>query len=155
MNGNTCSSSRSRCRSAIEGWIGLVFLCLHFTRLDLIFLKAFLNPMIQLFCWSLFLTYSVPSCRLSRCIFANRICTTGCFAVNNIGCFAVKSRFEYRSRPFTLIVPSSSMKGDSLAMFNVLEVSLLFAINFETFGKFSFWTNNETVFARLDEFCLL
>ena len=86
----------------------------------------------------MFLTYSVPLCRLSRFVFSDRICTAGYFAVQNNGCFALQSSFERFSRHFTLIVPSSSIKGDSFAMFNVLETSLLFAIDFETFGKLSF-----------------
>ena len=49
------------------------------------------------------------------------------------------------SPAFTLIFPCSSMKIDSLAMFNVLEISLLFAIDFETFGKLSFWTNRNSI----------
>ena len=88
VNGNTCSSSRSRGRSVIGGWMGLAFLCLHLIQFDLIFLNAFRNPIIQNSCWRMFLTYSVPSCWLSRCAFSNRSCTTGCFAVDNIGCFA-------------------------------------------------------------------
>ena len=40
-------------------------------------------------------------------------------------------------RPFPLIAPSSSRKGDNLALFKILEISLLFAMDFETFGKLS------------------
>ena len=87
VSGNTFSSSRFRGRSDIGVWIGLAFLCLHLKHLDLTFLKAFRNPTIDNSCWRMFLTYSVPSCRLSRCAFYHRSCTTGCFAVNNIGCF--------------------------------------------------------------------
>ena len=89
VNGNNCSSSRSRGRSAIGGWIVLAFLCLHLIHIDFIFLNAFRNPIIQYSCWSMFLTYSVPSCRLSRCALSDRSCTTGCFAVNNFGSFAL------------------------------------------------------------------
>ena len=120
-------------------------MCLYLIPLDLIFLYAFLIPTIQKSSWKIFLTNSLPSCRLSRWAFSNRICTTGCFAVNNIGCFALQSRFECFSPAFTLIFPCSSMKIDSLAMFNVLEISLLFAIDFETFGKPSLWTNGNSI----------
>ena len=37
------------------------------------------------------------------------------------------------------------MKSDNLAMFIFLEISLLFAIDFETFGKLSFWTNRNSI----------
>ena len=89
VNGNICSSGRSRGRCVIGGRIGLASLCPHLKHLVLIFLNAFLNPMIQYFCWSTFRTYSAPSCRLSRWTLSNRRCMTGCFAVNNIGCFAL------------------------------------------------------------------
>ena len=75
--------------------------------------------------------------------FYNRSCRTGCFAVNNIGCFALQSRFECFFWPFTLIVPCSSIKGNNLAMFNVFRIYLLLAIEIET------------VFALLGKFCLL
>ena len=90
VNGNKCSSSRSRGRSAIGGWIGLAFLCLHLINLDLIVLNAFRNPTIQNSCWRMFLTYSVPSCRLSRCAFSNRICTVSLLKwMFKIGCSAM------------------------------------------------------------------
>ena len=37
-----------------------------------------------------------------------------------------------------LVIPSFSMDGDNLAMFNDFEISLLFVIDFGTFRKFSF-----------------
>ena len=141
VNGKTCSSSRSQGRSPIGGWIELAFLCLRLVHLDLFFLNAILDPMIQYACWSMFLTYSVPSLKLSRRALSNRSCKIGLLAVNKIGCFALWSRFECFSRPFTIIAPTSSIKDYILAMFNVLEVSLLFTIEFETFGKFPIGTN--------------
>ena len=136
MNWNSCSSSG---KSAIGGWIRLAFLCLHLIHLNLIFRNAFVSPLIQYSCLSMFLTYSVPSCRLSLCALSNRNCTTGCFAVNKIGCLELQSKFECCSRPSTQFVPSSSMNGDSFAIFNVFEISLLFNIDFgfeirEAFG---------------------
>ena len=46
------------------------------------------------------------------------------------------------------------MNGDSLAMFNVFEISLLFAIDFETIRE-AFVLTKSKLFALLDEFCLL
>ena len=48
------------------------------------------------------------------------------------------------------------MKGNNLAMFKVFEISLLFAIDFETFVKLrNFREQIETMFVLLDEFRLL
>ena len=148
-NGNKCLSSRSRSRSATGGWIVLAFLCLRLMHLELIFHNVFRNPIIHNFCWRMFLINSAPSCRLFCCVFSNRSCTTGCFAVENMGFFALYSRTECFRPPFTRIVQSSSIKGDSLAMFNIFEMSLLFCIDFQTCGKLSFWTKRKKIcFAR-------
>ena len=84
MNRKTCSSSRSRGRSAVRGWIGFAFLCLHSIHLDFIFANKFCNETIQNFRWRMFLKHFVPSFRLSHCVFSNRRSATGCFAVNSI-----------------------------------------------------------------------
>ena len=116
---------------SIRWWIGLAFLCLHLIHLDLIFLSAFLNPMIQYSCWSMFLTYSVPSCRLSRCAFSNRGLPQDVSRLTMLSVLPCNQGLN-ASVDLSLITPSFSMKGDYLA------ISLLFAIEIGTFGKFSF-----------------
>ena len=49
------------------------------------------------------------------------------------------------SRPFTQIAPSTSMKGNNLAMFKVFVISLVLVIDPETSGKPSFWSNENKI----------
>ena len=81
--------------------------------------------------------YSVPFGKLSQCALFNRICMTGCFAVNKVGCLALSSRSELFSRPYRRIVPCFSMKVDSSVKFNIFKVSLRLFGDFETFVKLS------------------
>ena len=58
MNWKRLSSCHSWGSSAIDRCNGVAFLCLLLTHFDFIFLKAFLNPMIQYSSWRIFLTYT-------------------------------------------------------------------------------------------------
>ena len=58
MNEKASSSSHSRGRLFIGGWVGLALLCLHLTHFESIFRNPPRNPMIKSSCLRMFLTYS-------------------------------------------------------------------------------------------------
>ena len=105
------ASSRSSGRPAITGAIVCALPFLQVMNLFLIDLKALRMPRIHIFCWTMFLTCSVPSCWLSLCSFPKNNSTAWCFQCSKIGCFALKSNWLLPILSLARISPSSSRKG--------------------------------------------
>ena len=114
------ASNRSSGRSAI------IVCALPFLHLILIDRKAFRKPRIHIFCWTMFLTRSVPSCCLFLWSFCKNNSTAWCFQCSNIGCFALKSKWLLPILLLTRLSPSSSWKG------KICRILLLFGVSFST-----------------------
>ena len=87
-------------------------------------------PKIHIFCWTMFLTCSVPSCWLSLCSFRKNNSTAWCFQCSKIGCFALKSNWLLPILPLARISPSSSRNGENC------RILLPFGISFSALRDF-------------------
>ena len=93
-------------------------------------LKAVRMPRIQKFCWTIFLTYSVPSWWLLLFSFRKNISTTLCSHCNNTGCLVSKLNWLLPILTWLRINPCWSMNGDNC---RVCCFFLKFPFNLERF----------------------
>ena len=107
------ASNRSSGRSAITGAIFCSLPFLQLTHLFLIDLKEFRMSSMHIFCWTIFLTCSMPSCWLSLCSFRKNNSTAWCFQCSKIRCFALKSSWLLPILPLARISSSLSRNSEN------------------------------------------
>ena len=134
LDGNTLSCTRSFRRAAIWGWIGCTATFLHLLHLDLKLSNAFRSPITQNLCWTMLLTYSVPSWWLSSCNSLISRTTAGCLAESGIGSSKSSLIVALLNRPFNRNVLSLSINGKNLAKLCLTLSSVVFKF-VEQFGK--------------------
>ena len=96
-------------------------------------LKAFRMPRFYIFCWTMFLTCSVPSCWLSLCSFCKNYSTAWCFQCSHIWCFALKSNWLLPILPLARLSPSSSRKGENCRI--LLPFGISFSVSRDTISS--------------------